>query len=474
MKKIAVIATLFIGMLFSCFTAFSQAGTVTGTVLADDSGLPLEKVAVINVTNGKSALTNKSGVFTISAVNGDKLSFSYVGYTLKEQTVDGNTVSVRLTAAEGSLNEVVVVGYGSQRKANLTGAVSVVDVAKTFGSKPLNDPTRALQGAVPGLNIQYGNGGLTSGASINIRGLGSINGSSRPLILVDNVETTDLSVINPNDIESISVLKDAASTSIYGARAAFGVVLNKTKTGNKNQKMTVNYNNYCSWNKPTVLPDFADPVDELKALNDAGVRAGTSSPETFGMNLVKLRDGIIKWKQNYAGKNGNVMVKGEDWDIDPADGRAYFFKVWDPKAEMLNKYSSSQQHNLNIQGGGDKFGYYLSGGFSQDNGIFKLSPDKVTKYNVTLGLNASPTKWLDLNVRTLNRNFSYDYPFSYQDYWYYFWRWGSYFPYGTYNGNYFRVNSAYMAGANTANVTSNYQRIDVGATLKINKQISLR
>ncbi|RYG40242.1 MAG: hypothetical protein EOO01_27785, partial [Chitinophagaceae bacterium] len=236
--------------------------------------------------------------------------------------------------------------------------------------------------------------------------------------------------------------------------------------------MSVNYNSYFSWNTPTILPDFADPVDELQALNEAGIRGGTSSPETFGMNLVTLRNGIIDWKQKYAGKNGNVMVKGEDWDI--IGGRAYFFKVWDPKEEMLNKFTFSQQHNISIQGGGDKIGYYVSGGYSRDGGVFKLNPDEVSKYNVTLGLNASPTKWLDLSVRSLNRNFSYDFPYSYQDYWYYFWRWGSYFPYGTYDGNYFRVNSAYMAGASKSNVTSNYQRMDFGATVKINKNISIR
>ncbi len=112
---------------------------------------------------------------------------------------------------------------------------TTVNVARTFSSKPINDPTKALQGVVPGLTILYGNGGLTAGAVVNIRGIGSINGSGRPLILVDNVQTDDLSIINPNDIESISVLKDAASASIYGARAAFGVVLIKTKTGKKSE-----------------------------------------------------------------------------------------------------------------------------------------------------------------------------------------------------------------------------------------------
>ncbi|HTL09921.1 MAG TPA: TonB-dependent receptor [Chitinophagaceae bacterium] len=475
MRKLICCTLLLLGCVLWHLPAQSQEKTVSGVVSGDDS-LPLPGVTVNVKGTKKSTLTNADGRFSLSASRGDVLQLSYVGFATQELKVgDNDVLSIILQRGNaGSLEDVVVVGYGTQRKANLTGAVSTVDVNRTFGSKPLNDPAKALQGITPGLNIQFGNGGLTAGASINIRGIGSINGSSRPLILVDNVETTDLSIINPNDIESISVLKDAASTSIYGARAAFGVVLIKTKSGKKNQKMTVQYNNYFSANKATSLPDFADPVAELQGLNEAGLRSGQSSPETFGMNLVKLRNGIINWKQKYAGKNGNEMVKGEDWDIDATDGRAYFFKVWDPKKEMLNKYTFSQQHNINIQGGSDKISYYLSGGYSYDGGMFKLNPDRVNKYNFTVGLNASPTKWLDLNIRTLNRNFSYDYPYGYQDYWYYFWRWGAYFPYGTYQGNYFRTNSAYLAGASKANITSNYQRVDLGATLKISKDISIR
>ncbi len=350
MRKILCLAVVMTGLLLCNLQGHAQEKTVTGMVTGEDS-IPLTGVTVSVKETKKATVTDAQGKFSIVASIGQSLRFSYVGFAAQELVVGNDNALVLRLASSGTntLNDVVVVGYGTQKKANLTGAVSVVDVNKTFGSKPLNDPMRA-QGVTPGLNILYGNGGLTSGATVNIRGVGSINGSARPLILVDNVETTDLSIINPNDIESISVLKDAASTSIYGARAAFGVVLIKTKSGKTNQKMTVSYNNNFGWGAPLSLPDFADPVDELKALNDAGIRAGTSSPETFGMNLVKLRNGIINWKEKYAGKNGNVMVKGEDWDIDAADGRAYFYKVWDPKKELLNNSMFSTQHNLSIQG----------------------------------------------------------------------------------------------------------------------------
>lgn len=467
---------LFSFLLF-CFSSFGQDKTLSGSISTNEDNTPLQGVSVTVKGTNRSTITDASGNFTITAQTGQALQLSYVGYESQEMVVGpGNSISVSLTRSEGNtLQDVVIVGYGTQKKANLTGAVTSVDVGKTFGSKPLNDPTKALQGVVPGLTIQYGNGGLTAGPSINIRGVGSINGSGRPLILVDNVQTDDLSIINPNDIESISVLKDAASASIYGARAAFGVILIKTKTGRKNQKTRISYNNYFSWNTPTILPDFSNPVLELQALNDAGIRSGTSSPETFGMNLVKLREGILNWQQNYSKTNtGAEMIEGQDWAVDPDDGRVYFFKVWDAKKEMLNKYTFSQQHNINVQGGSESLSYYLSGGYSKDGGILKMNPDQVNKYNFTLSLNSTVNKWLDVSAKTMFRNYRYDYPHQYQNYWYYFWRWGQYFPYGTEDGKYFRVTPAYLNAATKSNLTDNYQRVDFGATFKINKNFNIR
>jgi TonB-linked SusC/RagA family outer membrane protein len=466
---------LMLSGLFCWLTSHAFGQLIKGEVHDRTSHTPLAGASITLPSQRKGVSSDPSGTFSIQANGAKTLTVSAVGY--KPQTIhltDATFYQVELDASDKSLDQVVVVGYGTQKKADLTGAVATVDVTKTFGSKPLNDPTKALQGIVPGLTIQYGNGGLTAGADIKIRGIGSINGQSRPLILVDNVQTDDLSVINPQDIESISVLKDAASASIYGARAAFGVVLIKTKTGHKNQKAVISYNNNFSGNTPTVLPDFSDPVPELQALNDAAVRSGTSSPETFGMNILKLRDGIINWKKNYSGNKGTEMIKGQDWNIDPSDGRTYFYKVWDPKKEMLNKYTFSQQHNLSISGGSDKISYYLSGGYSYDGGIFKMNPDDVKKYNISASVNANVTSWLDVNAKMLYRNYQYDYPYSYQDYWYYFWRWGSYFPYGTYQGKYFRVNSAYLNSASKANLSDNYTRIDLGATVKILKNLNFR
>ena len=460
-------------VLCSSFMGTALGQSISGEVYDKTTHTPLPGANVLAGKSKKGTVTDLNGKFTLTLDGDEFFEVSHSGYNVQRVNVAAGTTAYQVEMESASaLDQVVVVAYGNQKKANLTGAVATVDVNKTFGGKPLNDPTKALQGVVPGLTIQYGNGGLTAGASVSIRGIGSINGSARPLILVDNVQTDDLSIINPQDIESISVLKDAASASIYGARAAFGVVLIKTKTGRKNQKATISYTNNFSWNKPTTMPDFADPVDELQGLNDAAVRAKLT-PETFGMNLLKLRDGIINWKKNYAGKNGLEMVKGEDWNVE-SDGRTYFYKVWDPKKEMLNKYTFSQLHNINIAGGSEKISYYLSSGYSYDGGIMKMNPDAVKKYNVVAGINASVTDWLDVSAKTMYRNFEYDYPYEYQNYWYYFWRWGSYFPYGTYQGKYFRTNSAYMAAASKSKATSNYQRIDIGATIKLSKKLNIR
>jgi len=432
--------------------------------------------ATISVDKTHGTVTNEKGQFSLQAPPGTaSLQVSFIGYKTQTVILSGSgTYDIQLETDGRSLDEYVAVGYGTQRKVNLTGAVTTVDVNKTFVNRPLTDPSKALQGVVPGLTITYGNGGLTTSPIINIRGIGSVNGTSRPLILVDNVETSDLTLINPSDIESVSVLKDAASASIYGARAAFGVVLIKTKSGTRNMRTTVSYSNNFSWNTYTKLPDYADPVKELTGIIEGAQRSGVTDPELFGMKLATLRDGIANWQKNYAGnRTSNEMVLGEDFEKN-ADGRMYFYRVWDVKDMMLKKWTPQQIHDIKVQGGSEKIGYYLSAGYSQQGGIMKMNPENLKKYNIIGGLDASVTKWLDVRARMLYRNFEYEYPYDYQAYWYYMMRWGSYFPYGTYQGKYFRHVPAYLAGAQTASVQGIYQRIDLGATLKISKHLNIR
>ncbi|ANH79963.1 hypothetical protein A8C56_02310 [Niabella ginsenosidivorans] len=472
MRKSIIFSVLFLVLSGMATTRlWAQDKTITGTVFTT-ANTPIEGVTVLVKENATATTTDENGKYFIKAAPGQTLEFSSVSYKTKNIAVtDMDTVNVILEALANSMDEVVIVGYGTQKKSDLTNAIATVDVQKTFGSRPLADPIRALQGTVPGLNINYANGGLTTSPTINIRGLGSVNGSNKPLILVDNIETPDLSIINPYDIESISVLKDATSASIYGARAAFGVVLIKLKQGRRNIAPLVSYNGNYSWAKAQGMPEFADPVKELDGIILGSKRAGTTSPELFGMQLDQLRDGIANWQKNYAATNtGLEMKKGEDFDI--INGQPYFYKVWDVDKIMFRSMPQTNQA-LSIMGGSDRVTYYLSGAYNYQGGMLKVNPDAIKKYNITGGVNVDVTKWWTVGLKMLYRNFEYTYPYQYQDYFYYMWRWGAYWPYGTYQGIYFRNIPGLMSNAQDAYTKDNYSRVDLSTSLKIVKGLTL-
>jgi TonB-dependent SusC/RagA subfamily outer membrane receptor len=225
--------------------------TVTGTVSGPDG--PIKGATVSVVGSSVTTVTDDNGKYTITADVGSKLRVSFVGFQTKEVSVTGNTVNVALESGEDIIDEVVVVGYGTQKRSNVTGAVSSVDVEKTFKTRPITDVGKALQGSVPGLTITTPSGDLGTNPTIRLRGVtGSLNaGSASPLILVDNVEVPNLQMVNPEDIASVSVLKDAASTSVYGTRAAWGVILITTKTGRKDSPNKLSYSNKFDWQRPT-------------------------------------------------------------------------------------------------------------------------------------------------------------------------------------------------------------------------------
>lgn len=223
--------------------------TVQGKVLGPSGPIAGATVTVVGTKN--STMTDLEGNFKIVAPIGATLRISIVGYKSRDINVTSNTLSTALEINESALDEVVVVGYGSQKKSNLTGAVSTVNVEKVLGSRPIPDVARGLQGTIPGLSIVVPSGEVGSDPIMKIRGqIASINGSSNPLILVDNVEIPSVNLINPNDIESVTVLKDAASSSIYGAKAAFGVILITTKKGANTDSNVVTYSTNLSLQSP--------------------------------------------------------------------------------------------------------------------------------------------------------------------------------------------------------------------------------
>jgi TonB-linked SusC/RagA family outer membrane protein len=458
--------------------AYAQTKAIKGKVV-DETNQPVIGASVKIQGTSTGTITDPNGNYSINASSKDVLLFSFIGYNSVQETVASRSlINVVLKESAVQIQDVVVVGYGTQKKANLTGAVSTVDVGKSLSSKPFTDVGKGLQGAVPGLTVTYGSGGLTSAPTLNVRGLVSINGTSAPLIMVDGIVVQDITQVSPEDIESISVLKDAASTSIFGARAAAGVIMIKTKSGAKNTKFKISYSNNFAWGSPTKLPDFPhDPVAEINAEVGAWNRAG-SGFDMFGMQAPQLTAGIKNWQTKYANnRQGNNMVKGEDFDI--VNGVAYFYRIWDVK-KMMFQTMPSQNHNLQFSGGTDKLSYFLSGTYSYQEGILKMHPDKLSKYNLTAGINADINTWLNLDTKLTTRQYNYDYPYAYQDYMYYMWRWGAYFPYGTYTDptsgqNYsFRNSSGYLANANNCTFRQNTQNLNVAATVKILPELKFR
>lgn len=209
-----------------------QTITISGLVV-DAAGEPIIGASVVEKGTTNGGITDLDGKFTLTVTPGATLKISFVGYQTQEVKA-AKTMRIILKEDTEMLDEVVVVGYGVQKKANLTGAVSTVDLNKTMAGRPQQDVAKALQGAVPGLSILTTSGAIDETASMRIRGLGTLsNGEkSNPLIVVDGVPMDDISFLDTQDIESISVLKDASASSIYGTRAAFGVILINTKSAN--------------------------------------------------------------------------------------------------------------------------------------------------------------------------------------------------------------------------------------------------
>ncbi len=408
--------------------ALAEPVSISGKVI-DANGEPLIGVNVMEVGTENGTITDMDGVFVITAEKNVTLKVTYVGYRAQEVRAHNGMV-VMLREDTKLLDEVVVVGYGAQKKANLTGAVTSVDVSKTLDSKSETDVAKALQGAVPGLTITNQNGDINADPTIVIRGIGTLSnsGKSTPLYVVDGVPMDNLSYINPNDIESISVLKDASSTSIYGTRAAFGVVLVTTKSAKTAEKVSVSYSNNFSWSRASVLPNYPTVREQVVAMTEANDRAGLAS-ELFGM-YINTPDFLAKvdaWQEKHGGKAGyREMVYGDDYD------EKGYYADWDVAGILFNNAAPAQSHNLSVSGNSGKTNYYMSLAYNHQQGLMNFNPDKMDKFNATVNVSTKATEWLEVGTRFNLSNRSYTYPYvrgqgSYQ----YAWRWGSFFgPWG--------------------------------------------
>lgn len=378
----------------------AQAIKVTGSV-TDKQGIPIPGVTIIEKGLKNSVGTDFDGKYSIDVKSSQAvLVFSYIGFKTQEIPVgDKSKINVTLQEDTNILNEVIVVGYGTQKKTNLTGAVSQLN-GEELQNRPVVNATQALQGLVAGLNITTDGGALDSRQNINIRGTGTIGdgSSANVLVLIDGAEG-DLSSINPNDIENISVLKDAAASSIYGSRAAFGVILVTTKRG-KSGKTIVNINTSTRVSSPVILPDMLDSYSFATYFND-GFKNNGQNPFFNDERLQRIKDfqdGKItttiiprpgdptKWGDGYDHGNDNV-----DW----------YDAVFKPSV-------ISQQTDLNISGGKEGLTYYLSGAFVDQPGFMRFNGDQFKRYNTSLRINADLFKWLSLTYtnRFIRENYA--------------------------------------------------------------------
>ena len=382
-------------------TLSGPAKRVKGTI-TDASGIPIigANVMVKGTTNG--TITDLDGNFSLEVSEGDLLEISYIGYLTQTQRV-GKESTLAITMAEDSkqLEEVVVVGFGTQKKVNLTGAVSMVD-SETFEDRPVQNVAMMLQGVMPGLNITKTDGTMDAAPTINIRGTTTIGEGSdgSPLILIDGMEG-DMNMLNPQDIESVSVLKDAAASSIYGSRAPFGVILITTKKG-KEGRFTVNYNNSLRWNTPVKRPHTVDSYRFATYFNDAAINAkatGKFTPERM-QRIRDYMDGKITTVNIPDPNNPTVWADGYDYANANVDW-------WDV---LFNKWTFSQEHTASMMGGTDKIQAYASINFLDAGGMMKLSEDTYKRYATNLKLSAQLSKMISVNYGVRYSRSDYDRP----------------------------------------------------------------
>lgn len=411
----------------------TQSSTIIKGQIVDAEGEPILGATVVELGTTRGTVTDIDGNFTINSHANAKLRITYVGYkTVEIKATNGMKVVMQNDNAQ--LDEIVVVGYGQQKKVNLTGSVTNVDIEKTLGGRPEQDVAKALQGAVPGLTITNTSGDINSQPTMQIRGLGTLsNGAtSNPLVVVDGVPVDDLTMVNAADIATISVLKDAASTSIYGSRAAFGVILITTKEGKKGEKVSVKYDGHFAWDRATVLPDYPDVPSQLEAAMIGAKRTDGSDPELFGMYFSQMLPYAKAWKEQHSGKKGYSEMKPFQSMDNVGDyyfngNQPFYYADYDIQDIWYNKAAPSQSHSVSLNGSSGRTSYYTSFSYDYKQNLMKFNPDKLSRYNFTTNLKTDVTDWLTVGTRVNFVRRSFSKADSWNNVYQYLWRWGSFF-----------------------------------------------
>lgn len=387
MNKVFILSLL---LLLCVSTMHAQGIKVHGTVVSGANGEPLIGVSVVqsgNTSNG--TVTDLDGRFMLTLPADATLSLSYLGFQPQEIKVNGRPqIRVTLAEAQTSLDEVVVVGYGTQKKVNLSGAVSAID-GKQIAQKPASDAVSALQGEMLGLTILRSSGQPGSETSgMRVRGFSSVNSTST-LVLIDGVEG-DLGLVNADDIESVSVLKDAAASAIYGARAAAGVILVTTKNGGEG-KTRVNYNGYLAVNTPGNMPERLPAWEEQRMINEGRVNYGGKPEWNDEMSLWVANPNF-----NYRPNNTNGR-----WDL---------FEATNWVDEGTKDHTFQQNHSLSVSGGGKNLNYMISGNYYYKNGMLKYADNNNTRVSILAKINAELNKYVTLRTNIQYQSKQTNYP----------------------------------------------------------------
>ena len=453
--------------------AAEQASQVVASgVIVDAQGEPIVGASVVEKGTTNGVMADVSGKFSLRVKSGATLEISCVGYATATVKAGAN-LKVVLEDDTNLLNETVVVGFGSQKKENLTGAVASVNVSKTLEARPIQDVSRGLQGTVAGLNIRLGTADVGSDATIRIRGqVGSYQGSAEPLILLDNVEIPSINLINPEDIESISVLKDAASASIYGAKAAFGVILITSKKSAEKDNVHVTYSGNVSFQnvaKPIETGGLNGMFYTVQAFERTG---GTVAGYPWYVTRSSY-EAAKAWDKKYSGVVGknDPMVYGRDYYSDGS--RTYGLRLYKAMDYMIGKNVPSTQHSISVSGNKGRTNFNVGLGYLKQNGMTApAADDSFTRWNSNVRVNTQITDWLNVRAGIMFTKSTKAYPYNTAvgnaDPWLYLYRWAEYVPSMAKNGE----NGAYMRGpageiamSNTATHDTFYTSATVGTTI---------
>ena len=372
-------------------TSTQQSIKIRGTV-TDAQGEPLIGANVLVDGSKQATITDMNGEFSLEVPANSKLRVTYIGYVTQEVTVKNKTLfNIQLQEDTQTMDEVVVIGFGTQKKVNMTGAVASVNIKESLGDRPITNVSAALQGVVPGLKIESTTGTPGDDMTYNIRGTTSINGGE-PLVLVNNVPM-DINMIDPQDIESVSILKDAASAAIYGARAAFGVILITTKQGKKDMAPRFNYNNNFSFSKASELPQKASPLESVLAYKEMGWANDTY---VDGKNITQWEGYIRDYQANPSNYPNGYIFDDQ--------GNLFLMRENDMFADMMDNFGFMQNHSFSVSGGSQRTSYRLSLGYTGEDGILVTDKDKFDRINMSSFLSVDVNKWLttQLDIRYAN------------------------------------------------------------------------